>query len=182
MLEWKLSPQAHTATSSSVANFVACIQISRCSDCLHFSTFHFCSSHPLAAEDVPFVEPPSRDYFCPVTYEVMDRPHLTLCCGQHLSENWSYAPFVNQNWAQYSISTSSVKWNHSGLFVGIREGDVSGRENSLPLTIIQNLVLTDRHFHTFQREQRKLCKQIKLVMLRKKTYVGVPILKRTCDN
>lgn len=69
-----------------MANFVACIQISRCADCLHFSTFHFCSSHPLAAEDVPFVEPPSRDYFCPVTYEVMDQPHLTLCCGQHLSE------------------------------------------------------------------------------------------------
>ncbi|CAI8042220.1 hypothetical protein GBAR_LOCUS23451, partial [Geodia barretti] len=30
-------------------------------------------------------EPP-QDFYCPVTYCLMLRPHLTSCCGQNLSE------------------------------------------------------------------------------------------------
>ena len=32
-----------------------------------------------------FVEKPSEDFFCPVTLNLMFQPHLTSCCGQHLS-------------------------------------------------------------------------------------------------
>ena len=33
-----------------------------------------------------FVEPPSQDYFCPVTYELLKDPRQTNdCCGKHLS-------------------------------------------------------------------------------------------------
>ena len=31
-----------------------------------------------------FVEEPSRDFFCPVTLELLINPHQTLCCGNHL--------------------------------------------------------------------------------------------------
>ncbi|CAI8020848.1 hypothetical protein GBAR_LOCUS12429 [Geodia barretti] len=37
-------------------------------------------------EDYPFVEEPSDDFFCPVTTGVLLHPHLTSCCGNHLSE------------------------------------------------------------------------------------------------
>ena len=32
-----------------------------------------------------FVERPSKDYFCPVTSDLLLEPHLTICCGHHLS-------------------------------------------------------------------------------------------------
>ena len=38
------------------------------------------------AEDYPFVEEPSDDFFCPVTLVLLLQPHLTSCCGNHLSE------------------------------------------------------------------------------------------------
>ena len=37
-------------------------------------------------EDYPFVEKPSEDFFCPVTLGLLLQPHLTSCCGKHLSE------------------------------------------------------------------------------------------------
>ena len=37
-------------------------------------------------EDYPFVEEPSDDFFCPVTTGVLLQPHLTSCCGNHISE------------------------------------------------------------------------------------------------
>ena len=37
-------------------------------------------------ETYHFVEEPSRDYFCPILDELLLEPHLTECCGQHLSE------------------------------------------------------------------------------------------------
>ena len=37
-------------------------------------------------EDFDFVEPPSEDFFCPVTFELLLNPHQTTCCGNHLSE------------------------------------------------------------------------------------------------
>ena len=33
-----------------------------------------------------FVERPSKEFFCPVTFELLLMPHLTMCCGHHLSE------------------------------------------------------------------------------------------------
>ena len=37
-------------------------------------------------EEYHFVEQPKKDYFCPVTYGLLLQPHLTLCCGKHLSQ------------------------------------------------------------------------------------------------
>ena len=37
-------------------------------------------------KDYSFIEPPSGDFFCPVTYDLLLQPHLTLCCGKHLSQ------------------------------------------------------------------------------------------------
>ena len=37
-------------------------------------------------DELDFVETPSRDFFCPVTQELLRRePHQTLCCGNHIS-------------------------------------------------------------------------------------------------
>ena len=33
-----------------------------------------------------FVEQPSEDFFCPVTLCLLLQPHLTTCCGTHLSQ------------------------------------------------------------------------------------------------
>ena len=39
----------------------------------------------LSDEDYPFVEQPSSDFFCPVMMNLLVQPHLTTCCGMHLS-------------------------------------------------------------------------------------------------
>ena len=36
--------------------------------------------------DYDFVEEPSQDFFCPVSLELLTDPHLTMCCGNHLSQ------------------------------------------------------------------------------------------------
>ena len=36
--------------------------------------------------DSHFVEKPSEEFFCPVTLEVLREPYLTVCCGNHLSQ------------------------------------------------------------------------------------------------
>ena len=38
------------------------------------------------AVDFDFVEQPSKEFLCPVTFELLLEPHLTGCCGNHLSE------------------------------------------------------------------------------------------------
>ena len=38
-------------------------------------------------EEFDFVERPSEDFFCPVTFELLLDPHQTTCCGNHLSLN-----------------------------------------------------------------------------------------------
>ena len=40
---------------------------------------------PLNQEEFDFVEPPSEDFFCPVTFEFLLNPHQTRCCGHNLS-------------------------------------------------------------------------------------------------
>ena len=58
---------------------------------------HTCTSHfratsspkqpkPLSEEDYLFVEQPSKDYFCPVIFGLLLQPHLTSCCGSHISQ------------------------------------------------------------------------------------------------
>ena len=45
------------------------------------------SNWPTPAEEhFPFVERPSEDFFCPVMYGLLLQPHLTACCGKHLSQ------------------------------------------------------------------------------------------------
>ena len=45
-------------------------------------TLNFCSP-----PEYLFVEEPSRDFYCPVTFGLLLQPHRTSCCGkQHLSE------------------------------------------------------------------------------------------------
>ena len=36
-------------------------------------------------KDFDFVERPSQDFFCPVSFELLLEPQLTSCCGNHLS-------------------------------------------------------------------------------------------------
>ena len=40
----------------------------------------------MTSKEYTFVEQPSEDFFCPVTYGLMFQPHLTECCGKHLSQ------------------------------------------------------------------------------------------------
>ena len=44
------------------------------------------SQTSLAEQDFLFVEQPSKNFLCPVTYGLLLQPHLTACCGKHLSE------------------------------------------------------------------------------------------------
>ena len=44
------------------------------------------SQASLAEQDFLFVEQPSENFFCPVTYGLLLQPHLTACCGKHLSQ------------------------------------------------------------------------------------------------
>ena len=37
-------------------------------------------------QEFHFVEEPSKDFFCPVTFGLLLQPHLTSCCGKHLSQ------------------------------------------------------------------------------------------------
>ena len=36
-------------------------------------------------EEFDFVEQPSEEFFCPVTFELLLDPHQTTCCGHHIS-------------------------------------------------------------------------------------------------
>ena len=54
-----------------------------------YGTFQFrrsWKSFQTPTEDYLFVERPPDDYFCPVTFNLLLKPNLTLCCGKHLSE------------------------------------------------------------------------------------------------
>ena len=41
---------------------------------------------PSSEEDYLFVEQPLKDFFCPVTYDLLLQPHLTSCCGMNISQ------------------------------------------------------------------------------------------------
>ena len=42
-------------------------------------------AYTLLLEEFNFIKRPSEDFFCPVTFELLLEPHLTACCGNHLS-------------------------------------------------------------------------------------------------
>ena len=44
------------------------------------------AAHEAPEDDYDFVERPSEDFFCPVTLCLLQEPHLTPCCGNHLSQ------------------------------------------------------------------------------------------------
>ena len=50
------------------------------------ATSHETSQKETVDEDYPFIEQPSDDFFCPVTFGLLLQPHLTSCCGKHLSQ------------------------------------------------------------------------------------------------
>ena len=43
------------------------------------------ASFPAVEDEYDFVEKPSEDFYCPVTFDLLQEPYLTLCCGNHLS-------------------------------------------------------------------------------------------------
>ena len=36
-------------------------------------------------EEEEFVEPVASDFLSPITYTLLRQPHLTICCGKHIS-------------------------------------------------------------------------------------------------
>ena len=47
----------------------------------------YSNNQPSTVEgDFDFVERPSQDFFCPVSFELLLEPQLTSCCGHHLSQ------------------------------------------------------------------------------------------------
>ena len=44
------------------------------------------ASLPVTEEEYDFVEKPSEDFYCPVTFDLLREPFLTACCGNHLSQ------------------------------------------------------------------------------------------------
>ena len=44
------------------------------------------ASNESSEDDYDFVETPPKDVYCPVTFGVLRKPHQTLCCGNHLSQ------------------------------------------------------------------------------------------------
>ena len=37
-------------------------------------------------DEYDFIEKPSEDFYCPVTFDLLQEPHQMLCCGNHLSQ------------------------------------------------------------------------------------------------
>ncbi|CAI8034551.1 hypothetical protein GBAR_LOCUS19445 [Geodia barretti] len=73
---------------------------------------------PLPEEDFEFVEQPPSDFFCPVRKCLLLHPHLTSCCGNHLSEEaasrieregWPCPLCREEDWSTCWTNTFSVK-------------------------------------------------------------------------
>ena len=52
-------------------------------DCVNW---HLLVYRPLLEDDYPFVEQPSEDFFCPVTFGLLLQSHQTQCCGKIISQ------------------------------------------------------------------------------------------------
>ena len=97
-------------------------------------------------QEYQFVEQPSEDFFCPVTYDLLLQPHLTECCGKHLSQ---YAATMIKDAGDpcpmcKETNLSTMLDRHlMGIVcsVIIRTGGVGGRESYLTSMIMTNHVL-----------------------------------------
>ena len=52
---------------------------------IHYSRPELSPERLSEKTDYLFVEQPSDDFYCPVVMDLLLQPHLTLCCGNHLS-------------------------------------------------------------------------------------------------
>ena len=82
----QLEPQDNLLQSMSLTHlYYVCVEV-------HSYIFHFRAMSsfnqpkPPPEEDYLFVEQPSKDLFCPVTFGLLLQPHLTSCCGNHISQ------------------------------------------------------------------------------------------------
>ena len=82
----QLEPQDCLLQGMSLTNFYhVCGEVHTC--IFHFrATPSLNQPKPLLEEDYLFVEQPSKDFFCPVTFSLLLQPHLTSCCGNHISQ------------------------------------------------------------------------------------------------
>ena len=77
----QLEPQDHLLQGMSLTHVVKSTCFS------YFSTMPSLNQpKPSSEEDYLFVEDPSEDFFCPVTRSLLLQPHLTSCCGNHISQ------------------------------------------------------------------------------------------------
>ena len=78
----------HRTTCSRVCHSCISIVCGEVHTCIsHFRAMPSLSQpKPLSEEDYLFVEQPSDDFFCPVTLGLLLQPHLTSCCGNHISQ------------------------------------------------------------------------------------------------
>ena len=78
--QYQLEPQAHLLQGMSLTNLYHVAKFP-----LHFRATPSLN-HPEPSSDYQFVEQPSQDFFCPVTCGLLLQPHLTSCCGNHISQ------------------------------------------------------------------------------------------------
>ena len=89
------------------------------------------SQIPLAEQKFYFAEQPPENFFCPVTCGLLLQPHLTTCCGNHLSQE-----------AAMKIQGETTIW-------------IQGEGGACPLCNMPDLVtLPDKYF---LRQVKKLC-------------------------
>ena len=84
--EHQLEPPDHLLQGMSLTHlYHVCGKVHTC-----ISNFRATSSlnqcKPSLEEDYLFVEQPSKEFFCPVTFGLLLEPHLTSCCGNHISQ------------------------------------------------------------------------------------------------
>ena len=81
----QLEPQDHLLQGMSLTH--VCGEVDTCIIISHFrATPSLNQPKPSSEEDYLFVEQPSKDLFCPVTFGLLLQPHLTSCCGNHISQ------------------------------------------------------------------------------------------------
>ena len=85
----QLEPQDHLLQGMSLTHlYQVCTVCGEVHTCIsHFRAMpSFNQPKPSSEEDYLFVEQPSKDLFCPVTFGLLLQPHLTSCCGNHISQ------------------------------------------------------------------------------------------------
>ena len=84
--------EEHSVSKFSVAGVCVyrCHKISRCVFVFAIMVKKLnknCLFSDAEEDDYSFVENPSKDFFCPVMMDLLLQPHLTSCCGKHVSQD-----------------------------------------------------------------------------------------------